>query len=110
MVTLGTKFAWGAGNDKSSASTMPHKKMQQLMLELEQQPLLSRSNAQKIVIPVRYMVGDKDKMVTIEETAAMFRATKNAELAVLPNTRHALRTVDVKRMSQEITQYLVFQS
>ncbi len=40
--------------------------------------------------PVRLMVGDRDKMVSLAETMAAFRALPNASLAVLPDTPHPL--------------------
>ena len=44
--------------------------------------------------PVRLMVGDRDKMVTMEETIAAYHALRNASLAVLPGTPHPLDAAD----------------
>jgi pimeloyl-ACP methyl ester carboxylesterase len=41
-----------------------------------------------IADPILYVVGDRDDIVTVEETATMFRLTRGAELAVLPNATH----------------------
>ena len=40
------------------------------------------------------LLGDSDKMVTLEETIATYRNLPNARLAVLPGTPHAIEKVD----------------
>ena len=42
----------------------------------------------RIVDPILYLVGDRDGIVTVEETATMYRLTKGAELAIIPNATH----------------------
>lgn len=44
--------------------------------------------------PIRMMVGDRDKMVSIDETIAVYRALPNGSLCVLPHTPHPLEGVD----------------
>lgn len=51
---------------------------------------------------VRLMVGDRDKMVRIDETREAFRSLPNAELAVLPGTPHALEAVNRELLAAHI--------
>jgi esterase/lipase len=47
-------------------------------------------------------IGDKDAMVTLEETVAVYRELPMANLLVLPNTQHPLEKVEVNRLAFEI--------
>jgi hypothetical protein len=50
-------------------------------------------------------IGDKDVMVTLEETIEVYRKLPNAALVVLPNTQHPIEKVDLKRISGEIKNF-----
>ncbi|WP_426479823.1 alpha/beta fold hydrolase [Chryseobacterium sp. CBSDS_008] len=63
-----------------------------LMIDLGKNPPLE-NNFATINIPVQIMVGDKDNMVTIEESARVYRSLPNAKLAVLPDTKHPMDKV-----------------
>ena len=64
-----------------------------MMERLGDAPALSPEDLQQIEIPVRMMVGDRDRMVTIEETVGAYRELPQGELAVLPETGHPLESV-----------------
>lgn len=63
-----------------------------LMIDLGKKPPL-KNNLAVINTPVQIMVGDKDNMVTIEESTAAYRSLPNAKLAVLPDTKHPMEKV-----------------
>ncbi len=63
-----------------------------LMIDLGKKPPL-KNNLATINIPVQIMVGDKDNMVTIEESMAVYRELPNAKMAVLPDTKHPVDKV-----------------
>lgn len=63
-----------------------------LMIDLGKNPPL-KDHLSSINIPVQIMVGDKDNMVTLEESAHVYRSLPNAKLAVLPETRHPMDKV-----------------
>ncbi|WP_347218522.1 alpha/beta hydrolase [Chryseobacterium sp.] len=63
-----------------------------LMVNLGKNPPL-KNNLAMINIPIQIMVGDKDNMVTIEESTAVYRELPNAKLAVLPETKHPMDRV-----------------
>jgi pimeloyl-ACP methyl ester carboxylesterase len=64
----------------------------ELMIALGKNPPL-KDNLATINVPVQIMVGDKDNMVTLEESAEVYRSLPNAKLAVLPDTRHPMDKV-----------------
>ena len=45
------------------------------------------------------MVGDRDTTVSVEESAAAYRALPSGELMVLPRTQHPIERVDVYRLA-----------
>jgi len=63
-----------------------------LMINLGKNPPL-KDNFAGINIPVQVMVGDRDNMVTIEESTHVYRSLPNAKLAVLPDTKHPMDKV-----------------
>lgn len=64
----------------------------EMMISLGKNPLL-KNNLSYINIPVQIMVGDKDTMVTLEESMKVYRSLPNAKLAVLPDTKHPMDKV-----------------
>lgn len=79
VVTLGTKLAWSP----------------------EVAELLGR-----IARPVRFMVGDRDALVSVEETEAAANQTPKGELVVLPNTPHPIEQIDVELVAGMVTGFL----
>lgn len=57
--------------------------------------------------PVLLMLGDRDKMVTLSETAEVYKNLPQAQLAVLPNTAHPIETVNAGRLAIEISSFLL---
>jgi len=55
---------------------------------------------------VRVAVGDRDKMVSIEETTAVFRKLKNAQLQVFPNTQHPIERVDTAMLAEAVKEFM----
>ncbi|MCC6685193.1 MAG: alpha/beta fold hydrolase [Bacteroidia bacterium] len=49
--------------------------------------------------PVCVAVGDRDKMVTLEETIACYKALPKGQLAVLPDTPHLFEKMDMTRVA-----------
>ncbi len=52
-----------------------------------------------IQTPVLILLGDRDTMVTLDETVAVYRALPNAQFGVLPGTPHPIEQVDVRMVS-----------
>jgi pimeloyl-ACP methyl ester carboxylesterase len=56
------------------------------------------SDVGTITVPTLILVGDRDPFCTVEEGAAMYRALRDGELAILPNTGHVITTGAVQAM------------
>ena len=78
-------------------------KTAEMMINLGEQPELPYEEFQHIEHPIRLSLGDRDHMVSIEETLEAFRCLPNAELAILPNVGHPLEKVPVDQLSREIS-------
>jgi pimeloyl-ACP methyl ester carboxylesterase len=70
----------------------------EMMIGLGNAPALANEDFPKIQIPVRMGIGDRDMMVTLEETIAAYRLLPNAELFVMPNTPHPIEKINVERI------------
>jgi pimeloyl-ACP methyl ester carboxylesterase len=64
-----------------------------LMTELGARPVLDAGVLARITQPARLMVGDRDTVVSVDETAAAARTLAAGEFGVLPNTAHPLEQV-----------------
>lgn len=74
----------------------------EMMLHLGQVPLLTPEQLKQVTVPVRIAVGDRDQMVTVEETLAVLDQVAQAEFQVFPNTKHPLEQVDWPMLAQAI--------
>ena len=65
---------------------------------------LNSEDYAQIKTPVLLMQGDKDRMVTLEESIAVYRGMPAgmASLCVLPDTPHPLENVDIELLSRYI--------
>lgn len=64
-----------------------------MMTDLGSNPLLGLHNYSAVNTRVQLMVGDKDAMVSLEETLEAARNIPEARFAVLPQTKHPLEQV-----------------
>jgi pimeloyl-ACP methyl ester carboxylesterase len=80
-------------------------KTAEMMINLGKKNTLSIHDYSQIENEVMAAVGDRDKMVTIEETTAVYRKLKNGRLLVLPDTPHPLEQVNVERLVYEIKRF-----
>ena len=56
---------------------------------------------------VLLMLGDRDKMVTLDETIEVYKNLPQAQLAILPNTAHPIEMVNTDRLANEIKSFLL---
>ena len=78
------------------------KKTSDMMIALGNKNSLTLSDYETIKQPVLIGIGDKDTMVTSEETIDIYRKLKNANFIVFPDMQHPIEKVDVERLSKEI--------
>jgi pimeloyl-ACP methyl ester carboxylesterase len=57
--------------------------------------------------PTLVMLGDRDKMVSMEETLAVYKQLPQAQLAILPGTPHPIEQVSTEMLARMITRFLV---
>lgn len=77
-----------------------------LMEALGERPLLTPDSVTPVEIPVRLMVGDRDHMVSIEETLGIFRSLPNGSMVVLPETKHPIERVNKAVLIWEIRSFM----
>lgn len=59
-----------------------------------------------IQTPSLILLGDRDKMVSLEETVAVYRSLPNAQMGIIPNTHHPIEQVNLEALSFLIKQFL----
>lgn len=67
---------------------------------------LSLEDYTTIVTPVLIMLGDRDKMVTLDESIAVYKKLAYAQMSVLPDTPHPLEQVNVDLLAYLIKYFL----
>jgi pimeloyl-ACP methyl ester carboxylesterase len=83
-------------------------KTAQMMLQLGKNPTLKEEDFEQITTPVLISVGDKDAMVTIEESAMIYRKIANCQFYVMPNAIHPIERVAVEELAHQIKKFLLF--
>ncbi len=59
-----------------------------------------------ISTPALLLLGDRDKMITLEETLAVYKALPGAQMGMLPNTQHPMEQVDAEMLSYFIKRFV----
>lgn len=80
-------------------------KTAEMMIGLGKKPVLTDEVLGKIENEVLISVGDKDAMVTLEETANAAGKLKNGRLFIFSDTEHPIEKMDVKKLSNEIIKF-----
>ncbi|MGE3802992.1 MAG: alpha/beta fold hydrolase, partial [Candidatus Kapaibacterium sp.] len=80
-------------------------KTAEMMVNLGDSPELPYEEFQQIEQAVRLSLGDRDHMVSIEETIEAYRQLPKSELAILPGTGHPLESIPVDYLCTEITRF-----
>ncbi len=73
-----------------------------MMTDLGTQQYLRKETFERIQVLCKLMIGDKDKMVTLDETRDAVSQIKNASLSVLPSTPHPIEKVSLERLVFEL--------
>lgn len=132
IMTLATKFNWTPeASEKEAGYLVPERMLQKvpqlaeqleqrhgshwktvaertanLMIGLGRDPLLTPQSMGSLKNKVKFCVGDRDKMVTVAETQAIFNSSVSGSLCVLPSTGHLPETMDLKRIAYEVQDLL----
>ncbi len=60
----------------------------------------------EISVPALLLLGDRDKMVSLDETAAVYKSLPGAQLGVIPGTPHPIEQVDADVLAFLIRRFL----
>ena len=78
----------------------------QLLTDLGSSPVVDAALLTRIAQPVRLMVGDRDALVSVDETRAAARQLPKGELVVLPGTPHPIEQVRLPLIAGMIDDFL----
>ncbi len=134
IITLATKFAWDESiaaneikmlNAERIAEKLPAfaatlkkrhapnnwktllEKIAAMLFEMGKLNPLKIEDYKDIQQQILLMLGDRDKMVTLDETLHVYKTLPHAQLTVLPNTAHPIEMVDMSRLTFEIKTFLL---
>ncbi|HMU11058.1 MAG TPA: hypothetical protein PKC54_13700 [Ferruginibacter sp.] len=133
LVTLATKFIWNEKTAEKESRMLNAEKIEeklpafaqalaerhrprdwkfvlhktvQLLLQMGTDNPLKLPDYNSIQLPVKLMPGDRDKMVSLDETLQVYQTLPNAQLCILPNTAHSIEAVDTGRLAYAIRDFM----
>lgn len=77
-----------------------------LMIELGERPVVDTATFARLPQRIRLLVGDRDNVVTVDETAAAARAIGRGELGVLPSTSHPFEQVRLPLLATLLREFV----
>jgi pimeloyl-ACP methyl ester carboxylesterase len=80
-------------------------KTAEMMIAMENANPLQKTDFEKISNPVRISIGDRDQMVTLEETIHVFRQIQNASFQIFPETPHPIEKMDLNQLVTALCQF-----
>jgi hypothetical protein len=81
-------------------------KTAEMMINLGNDPELKSEDFELLDNEVLLSVGDRDNMVSIEETVDVYRKFKKGSLLVIPGTPHPIERISVERLNFEIINFI----
>lgn len=128
LYTLGTKWHWTAEIADKETAMLDTEKMEQkipkyvehlksihkqdwknlvksiafLLRDLGLNQYLEPEYVLEINNPIRIALGDRDAMVSLNETVNIYKALPNAQFQVYPNTLHPFEKSDVKKLADDL--------
>lgn len=132
IFTTATKFDWNEETSKKEARMLNPEKIEEkipafaeqlkqrhspedwktvinktaeMMINLGKNPELKESDFEKIQNEVLISVGDRDNMVTVEETKSASEKIPNAKFLFLENTQHPIEKISVDLLAGEIRKF-----
>jgi pimeloyl-ACP methyl ester carboxylesterase len=80
-------------------------KVSAMLIDMGNGNRLTDDDFEKIENKIRLAVGDKDKMVSIEETYNVYRKLPDCSMLVLPGTPHPFKSVSTERLAFELKNF-----
>lgn len=78
-----------------------------MLLDMGKDNPLKPDDYPQIVTPSLLLLGDRDKMVTLDETVSVYKKLPAGQLGVLPATAHALEQTDIRQLSLLIKRFIL---
>lgn len=78
----------------------------EMMISLGANNVLNAEDYKAVTTPVLVLLGDRDKMVSFDETLVAYKSLPNAQLGVLPATPHPIEQVNVDLLSAFIDRFI----
>lgn len=82
------------------------KRTADMMLSMGADNPLKSSDYAAITTPTLILLGDRDKMVSLDETVAVFKSLPNAQLGILPGTAHPIEQVNLHTLQSIVKEFL----
>jgi pimeloyl-ACP methyl ester carboxylesterase len=132
ILTLGTKFSWSPEiaaketrmlNAEMISEKVPQfaqqlkerhsenhwrnvlKKTASMMMAMGNRNPVSADELKNLDVSVRFGLGDKDQMVSLEETVLYYKSCRNGSFYVLPDTQHPIEKVRLEDLIFQIKQF-----
>lgn len=77
-----------------------------MLLAMGKDNPLRQEDYELIATPCLLLLGDRDKMVTLDETVGVYKKLPAGQLGILPATAHALEQVDINLLSLLIKKFI----
>ncbi|MEI8136841.1 MAG: alpha/beta hydrolase [Bacteroidota bacterium] len=132
IITLGTKFNWSNEVvEKETKMLVPEtilekvpafakslegkhgvswkellSRTSQMMRDISKNNYLNPESLKSIQNKILVGIGDKDQMVTLEETVSVYKALPNANMYMLPNTKHPIEQLNTALFTEIIKNFL----
>ncbi len=82
-------------------------KTKEMLRSLGRQNALSLEDYKEIEIPTLVLIGDQDKMVTLEETLNVYRFLPHAHMGMIPKTLHPIEQTNLEHLAFTIKQHVL---
>ena len=132
IITLGTKFAWDPETSAKEAAMLDPEKIEEkipkfadalkqrhseenwkqllsktagMMHALGKNKLLTEDKLKQIQNNVLIGIADKDNMVSVEETTAVYKTLPNASMYMLPNSKHPIEQINTGLLNKIILDF-----
>jgi pimeloyl-ACP methyl ester carboxylesterase len=77
-----------------------------MMVGLGADNTLKAADYASITTPALILLGDRDKMVSLEESVAVYKALPNAQMGMLPATQHPIEQADIAALEFAVRRFL----
>jgi pimeloyl-ACP methyl ester carboxylesterase len=81
------------------------RKTSSMMISMGEKPPISQSLLSSVTCPVLLAVGDKDKMVSVDETKRVSELLQNSRMCIMSNTSHPIEEIDILNLCDVVSDF-----